>query len=169
MKARCERATDGPWENDVGDYEIMGTWPDDGTVAVVAEVKIVPPGFDNAEFIAHARQDLPRLIAEIERLTKLDNYELGYREGESSAVADYQLALDGVMEGDCLPSEVSREIARLTKDLEVARGALERVANFDPEKDTEHEKVHDEWGEAESFRMCQQLAQEALQKLSKPL
>lgn len=126
MKARCENATAGPWQHEqysLGPLESPGKLYFDQQQEPFAEIHTVNSDADIC-FIAHARTDLPRCISEIERLTKLDNYELGYREGESSAVADYQLALDGLMEGDCLPSEVSREIARLRSDLEVARHLL---------------------------------------------
>lgn len=52
MKARCERATDlGPWASMCYFLkEHLSAW--------------------DVDFIAHARTDLPRCIAEIERLTK---------------------------------------------------------------------------------------------------
>lgn len=69
IKERCNKATPGPWISYVegrdhfsgsnfimtggGDLEIHG-----GTI-------------EDQEFVAHARQDIPRLIKEIERLKKV--------------------------------------------------------------------------------------------------
>lgn len=74
IKARAEAATPGPWErnhlagrperevfagNDlIGDFGVGG-WEDDKGADRVES---------NANFIANARQDIPELIAEVERL-----------------------------------------------------------------------------------------------------
>jgi hypothetical protein len=49
---QCANTTDGPWILDDGDMIITGTCERDA----------------DGEFIAHARQDVPALIAEVERL-----------------------------------------------------------------------------------------------------
>lgn len=49
--------------------------------------------------------------------------------------------------------------------LQIAVEALEKIQKFDPEEDTINEKCFDEWGEAESFRMCQDIAKQALDRL----
>lgn len=62
IKARAEAATSGPW--------------DDGCSHAV-----------NGEFIAHARQDIPDLVAEVERLrAALSDIASGIRWGEDTAI-----------------------------------------------------------------------------------
>jgi hypothetical protein len=51
---QCANTTDGPWILDAHDMIITGTCERD----------------TDGEFIAHARQDVPALIAEVERLQK---------------------------------------------------------------------------------------------------
>lgn len=67
IKERADAATEGPWEYD-----------DKGDNCINA------PGFEvctdimwyDAEFIAAARQDVPKLLAEVERLkSKIETYE----------------------------------------------------------------------------------------------
>lgn len=64
IKERCDKATEGPWITG-GCSGRMITTPDgyvgDGFIADV-DTKV------HADFIAHARQDVPALLAEIESL-----------------------------------------------------------------------------------------------------
>lgn len=64
IKARMEAASPGPWhhgERCVWEvYDVVVSDGDDGTGGAIH------PG--DAEFIAHAREDIPALIAEVERL-----------------------------------------------------------------------------------------------------
>ncbi len=69
IESRCARATPGPWKSYVegrdhssGDSFIM-TASDD--------IYLTGASTDDQDFIAHARQDLPALIAEIRRLQDL--------------------------------------------------------------------------------------------------
>lgn len=65
IKERLERSTPGPWEAvpvvDSYEYVIVG---DNKSEAVTAEVY----ERDDAIFIEYARQDMPKLVAEVERL-----------------------------------------------------------------------------------------------------
>lgn len=65
IKARVEAATPAPWQraNHVVD---MGP-PSDSPFAVCHSDADPSPSPQNAEFIAHAREDVPALIAEVER------------------------------------------------------------------------------------------------------
>lgn len=74
IKAREARATAGPWQFVVQTKKRLEP---DGTVMIGAvapghQIRARPPGgsypSSDGEFIAHARQDIPALIAEIERL-----------------------------------------------------------------------------------------------------
>ena len=77
IRARCDAATPGPW------------WDESGTIHAPAWAQWMPPGSTchpaytfgsngidcaaDADFIAHAREDIPALVAEIEWLqTELD-------------------------------------------------------------------------------------------------
>ena len=68
IRARLAAATEGPWSVDgpaqCGPGDTLTVYPveDGGTLAYVQ------PSWDDAEFIAHAREDIPALLAEIDRL-----------------------------------------------------------------------------------------------------
>jgi len=78
MEARCDAATEGPWKNDPYPSahipkEVI--FPQEGVSEARAIVKCFPNGAEqgiairvqtkrDAAFIAHARSDMPRLIAE---------------------------------------------------------------------------------------------------------
>jgi hypothetical protein len=78
IRARCQAATRGPWkawiegrDHESGSSFIMtGEGPDRGEDIELSGALV--PDYD---FIAHARQDVPRLLAEIARLKRL----LGHR------------------------------------------------------------------------------------------
>lgn len=77
-RARCEAATDGPWESCGGTIE---GGPTSGRDVVTTEVDCMSYCYggtgrgvehpEDREFIAHARIDLPALLDEIERLRAL--------------------------------------------------------------------------------------------------
>jgi len=67
IKAREQAATSGPWEvkvkgNTVESHQVMST----GNEPICSAIS---PKTKNAQFIAHARTDIPALISEVERLT----------------------------------------------------------------------------------------------------
>jgi hypothetical protein len=80
IRQRCENATRGPWSTTLGSGEHLFTWVvrrhinggitfiadclPDGEGLTLAEKNHVP----NMDFIAHARTDIPALLAEIDRL-----------------------------------------------------------------------------------------------------
>lgn len=65
MEARVRNASPGPWTRDDGDWSPNHMVDADGEVVVYDEGA---PGTQDAAFIAAARTDLPRLIAEVRRL-----------------------------------------------------------------------------------------------------
>lgn len=88
IRERCEAAPQGPWSN-IGDWAIIqGTDPNHGNL-------IGSVNKEGAEFIAHAREDIPALLAEIERISNTDDikgkivvlvkdaYQQGYQDGQS--------------------------------------------------------------------------------------
>lgn len=84
MKARCDAATPGPWYPDSSNYQ-MYVWGPQSQMILdtggereeehlirMRGVGACLPLEKNGEFIAHARIDLPRCIAEIERLHQVE-------------------------------------------------------------------------------------------------
>jgi len=79
MKARLEATTPGPWTSC---FEGRDHWGGDSFIHTATQDLYIS-GEDYAgggghfcadqDFIAHARQDMPRLIAEVERLRQLVN------------------------------------------------------------------------------------------------
>lgn len=65
IKARCEAATPGPWEVGYSSLGGMTVVNVRGSEFPCWKTQIYK---DDAEFIAHARQDVPWLVAEVERL-----------------------------------------------------------------------------------------------------
>jgi hypothetical protein len=110
IKQRADNATPGPWEwlSDHGDetpfYDhedqrsgdmlgpIMGTWGNDGTAGIAMPVA-------DAEFIAHAREDIHALLAEIARLRANDlrNALLGEERYMYEDSPAFQMAIDGLV------------------------------------------------------------------------
>lgn len=68
IRLRCERATLGPWKSYVeGREEMSGS---DFIMTGGEDIYLTGATTADQDFIAHARQDIPRLLAEIERLKK---------------------------------------------------------------------------------------------------
>ena len=67
MRARCVAATPGPWQSFVEGRDHTGG---SSCIRTGGEVDIELSGatISDQDFIANARQDLPRLIAEVKRL-----------------------------------------------------------------------------------------------------
>lgn len=69
IRARCDAATDGPWTAEYSEAQGNCVLPHDAesTREAVAVTRLFHQQAD-ADFIAHARTDVPELIDEIERL-----------------------------------------------------------------------------------------------------
>lgn len=70
IKARVDATTEGPWEavrNRYG-YDVTETWAVEPKGPSVHNVCHVTVGAEDAEFIAHARSDIPALLAYVEQL-----------------------------------------------------------------------------------------------------
>lgn len=105
IKKRANKATEGPWkifeDSEVkGGCQIGTAWDHPqakGPVGIVNLATSVTGGEikncvyiqgDNARFIAHARQDVPALIAEVERLQRFKNY-FDYLHGQGLEMANW--------------------------------------------------------------------------------
>ena len=68
IRERCDKATQGPWavDEESGDVWVPSIWR---SVAIIEDLDLplVNPAADRA-FIAAARQDVPALLDEVERL-----------------------------------------------------------------------------------------------------
>ncbi|MBB5748555.1 hypothetical protein [Micrococcus sp. TA1] len=88
MRERVEGTTEGPWEVDADDTRQIRTAGDGYWIASLrATYEDEPTRISNAEFIAHARTDLPRLLdaldavyAELIEMDKSRDGILGRRE-----------------------------------------------------------------------------------------
>ena len=75
MRGRAEAATEGPWETTASLYPDE-TLHDHVTQSAdiendICETPRTPQGIEDAEFIAHARTDVPRLLAALEGVLAL--------------------------------------------------------------------------------------------------
>jgi hypothetical protein len=74
IEGRCDRASQGPWKSMVegrdhwGGSSFIMTGPPD---ARGADIELSGATADDQDFIAHARQDVPRLLYEVKRLRAL--------------------------------------------------------------------------------------------------
>ena len=83
IRLRCEAATPGPWFVSDPVQKLDKHMRSGGSVAGAGHKDVVIGGYDwnigttgvaheeDIEFIAHAREDVPALLAHIERLTQL--------------------------------------------------------------------------------------------------
>ena len=69
IKKRCEQATPGPWKSYVEGRD--HTSGDNFIMTAAEDIYLTGATVADQDFIAHARQDLPILVAEVERLRKL--------------------------------------------------------------------------------------------------
>ncbi|RTE91464.1 hypothetical protein [Bradyrhizobium sp. LVM 105] len=70
IKARCEQATSGPWRSFI---EKRDKFSGSDFIRTGGEdIYLSGATIADYDFIAHARQDIPRLIAEIERLRSIN-------------------------------------------------------------------------------------------------
>jgi hypothetical protein len=69
IKKRCEQATPGPWKSYVEIRERMSG--SDFIQTEGEDIYLSGATIADQAFMAHARQDIPKLVAEVERLRKL--------------------------------------------------------------------------------------------------
>lgn len=75
IAARCEAATPGPWEPVVGRFDVIAPRETNAGLDRYHVCDTSGRDYDqmrvNAAFIAHSRQDIPALLAEVRRLRAL--------------------------------------------------------------------------------------------------
>ena len=73
IRKRCDAATAGPWESFVEGRDHLGGNSFIRTGGIddrFPDIELLGASTADQDFIAHARQDIPRLLEEIERLKK---------------------------------------------------------------------------------------------------
>jgi len=66
IRQRCDQATPGPWKS-----YVEGRDHDSGSSFIMTsgeDIELIRASVADQDFIAHARQDIPQLLAEIQRL-----------------------------------------------------------------------------------------------------
>lgn len=91
IRERVEKATAGPWEYNAKIDSITAE-DDYGSFIIADDTETVV----DAEFIAHAREDIPKLLAEIERLRK----EIAFLEIQNEFLRNNQRILTEWMTND---------------------------------------------------------------------
>ena len=74
IELRCNAATKGPWESSVeGRDHLAGSnfIRTGGLDNDSPDIELIGATADDQDFIAHARQDVPRLLEEVRRLKRL--------------------------------------------------------------------------------------------------
>ena len=118
IRARAEAATPGPWslqESNQGGAILLRGLENDNRLRrhPQSHLQVVPEA--DAVFVAHAREDVPALLAEVERLSR--NLELA-----SAECCDLSAYRQLVRE------EHPAEVAALTAEVERLRERVRRVA-----------------------------------------
>ena len=77
IEARCQAATVGPWQV-LTDAQVACAWlnaatPEDGAAIALFDYRPLDLNKANAEFVAAARQDVPRMVAELKQLRERVN------------------------------------------------------------------------------------------------
>lgn len=113
VRERCEKATSGPWGADCEPWpgnQNLQYWintHDDGLACAVSK--------DDAKFIACAREDIPKLLEEVEMLKVL-------KEGYRRLAEKYKSSLE-VIELQAINGNRNNRLCRVIED--TARQALE--------------------------------------------
>jgi hypothetical protein len=74
IEARAKAATEGPWRTRPTEHgDCAGIWHGDWEHDSIVQTDsgVYPPMMPDAEFIAHARSDVPALVEEVRRLRAL--------------------------------------------------------------------------------------------------
>jgi len=121
IKARCDAATPGPWveERDEdslqaivsGEEDVIGAWCDPGGGDFGPAISD-----EDASFIAHAREDIPALLAEVERLRKRVEWAEGHmRAAQEQAGGLFDRARDADARVAELEAAMGTEVGRVAR------------------------------------------------------
>ncbi|WP_158920631.1 hypothetical protein [Streptomyces sp. NBRC 109706] len=155
IAARAEAATPGPWQYDYADREVMT-----GHGIAVADIH---PADDDGRFIAHTREDVDALLAEVERLRdRVDEVERRYtfdtadlkqqRDAARAVVAEQQDALSAARpsrQETATRAAVLREAQDATVAWLVKKAGEERSVAMQEEKRRATARARHYWERAE--------------------
>lgn len=103
IRERAEKATEGPWYYALNINEQTGE-PDVLPHVISDTQEVISENMydENAEFIAHAREDIPKLLAEVERLETAiqDAISIAEMYRENFTLEPWCSLLDAVNGGD---------------------------------------------------------------------
>jgi len=131
IRARCDAATPGPWSTTVAEVCVKLNYAD----ILVCEMyeQSLEQQKNNARFIAHAREDIPALLDEIERLTVQGDFD--YAEAMSlvlsheGRIEKLQCELDKALSSHSCPYvNQKNEIDRLTRERDAAVADIKKGA-----------------------------------------
>lgn len=99
IRMRAEKATEGNWN-----YTAVGGGGRNSTVAsfgkeltMIGEIKSI----SDAEFIAHSREDIPALLAEIERLSGIISWNMSCAECSNQLAEDWRIFRGSIICAEC--------------------------------------------------------------------
>lgn len=110
IRERAEKATQGEWTPGTSAKGAAAVWT---AISVTGSMQVAETGYaefdhDNANFIAHSREDLPRLLAEVDRL-KVERdaaYSKGLRDGRTPTCShcEQPVSRQGFVHAECAES-----------------------------------------------------------------
>src|SRR5574343_589905 len=123
IRARAEAATPGPWrvqQDRDGATHVERDVPDGFSVCCTGHVEDDPEARPDAAFIAHARTDVPILLAEVARLARLYGKAVNAIKGQARAWRN-------AAEADRLRWEMTRAMANEVVAIPLLAGTMLRT------------------------------------------
>ena len=164
-RARCDAATEGPWDFDTeffndGPGSNWTVYPEHDDEHQIALVNGKMNGAGDAEFIAHARTDLPRALDEIDRL----------REELAACIETSGELLDANSKHAVDAHEAAKVICRLGMENDKLRGISPRQIRENLVIRQENVKLHTEAGklraQVKAWREAAEAEEEALTRMA---
>lgn len=124
IRERAERASKGPWMAEVTKYGSYTITSPDYLYGEMFEIAVK----EDAAFIAHAREDIPKLLAEIETLNGLVGHYKGYADRFSDDASEYKLAIRNL---DALAESVRYQLRRHQDAESVADEIIEIISDLE--------------------------------------
>lgn len=140
IRERCEATTLGPWENhNVALFFNVG-WVAHGPVALSRDAAEV-----DAAFIAHARAEVPRLLDEVERLTRERDAARTELLTLSAWHPHSAVGMLRLVEAEKERDEARAEVERLKRELQVERCGVRPIDDLLQRVTTDRDELHVAW------------------------
>lgn len=128
IRERCDKATPGPWsvDEESGDVWVPSIWR---SVAIIEDLDLplVNPAADRA-FIAAARQDVPDLLAEVERLCGIVQWRDALADVADDLRGELGKSHEGLKNCDADVTRLRARIAELEDVYNRAQAMADRMA-----------------------------------------